>query len=164
MIRVAVTFRAHMPTCSNCGSETPDGARFCSRCGAAQKESPGAPQLPFAQPRARESWDVCEIGWWRGYVKSEFYAAALTVDGSEYEVGRSPQFRWRRTEAPPSDHERARAAHAALVDRLAATGWEPVGGGVPWFAQRFRRRATGLRLLQGEPTPEPVRDEDSTRN
>jgi hypothetical protein len=33
--------------------------------------------VPFPGSRADERWDVCEIGWWRGYLKSEFYAIAV---------------------------------------------------------------------------------------
>lgn len=153
-----------MPVCTNCGGETPDDARFCSRCGALQKEGPGSHQLSFAHPRGRESWDVCEIGWWRGYVKSEFYASAISADGAEYEVGRSPQFRWHHPELPPPDHKGARAAHEALVEQLAAAGWEPLGGGSPWFATRFRRLGTGLRLLQVEPPRATADGGDSAEN
>jgi hypothetical protein len=136
-----------MPSCANCGSETPADARFCPRCGAPLRERaaepPEAPPPRFVLPG--EGWELCEIAWWRGYVKSEFYAVA---DGREF--ARSRSFRWRAERPPAPDHAAARAAHEALVGRLKEAGWEPLGQAVPWYAQRFRRQAAGLRLLAGE--------------
>lgn len=136
-----------MPSCANCGSETPADARFCPRCGAPQREggaeAPEPPRPRFVFPA--EGWELCEIAWWRGYLKSEFYAVA---DGRE--LARSRSFRWRRERPPGSDHEAARSAHEALVARLEEAGWEPLGQAVPWYAQRFRRQAAGLRLLAPE--------------
>ena len=133
-----------MPSCANCGSETPADARFCPRCGAPLREgsaeAPDAPPPHFVFPA--EGWELCEIAWWRGYFKSEFYAVA---DGKE--LARSRSFRWRAEKPPDSDHQAARSAHEALVGRLKEAGWEPLGQAVPWYAQRFRRQSAGLRLL-----------------
>jgi hypothetical protein len=126
---------APMPSCPNCGSETHADARFCHRCGA-----------PLRGDGSAEGWEVCEIVWWRGYVKSEFHAVA-----EAQELARSPRFRWRSDEPPPPDHQGARAAHDDLVERLTAAGWEPLGEADPWYAQRFRRQISGLRLLAGQP-------------
>ena len=145
-----------MPSCANCGIETPPEARFCPRCGAPLRGgAPAAPDVPpphFVVPA--EAWELCEIGWWRGYLKSEFYAVA---DGREF--ARSRSFRWRGERPPASDDEAARAAHEALVARLAEAGWEPLGQAIPWYAQRFRRRSAGLRLLPRESTK--AAEEDS---
>jgi hypothetical protein len=125
--------------CSNCGGKTPQSARFCPRCGAPQREQPSV-VVPHLQ-------DVCEIRWWRGYVKSEFYAVAVGEDGQESEIARSPQFFWRSDHPPPGDHDKARAAYEQLVARLTGAGWKQLGEAMPWYAQRFRRHATGLRVL-----------------
>ena len=106
--------------------------------------------MPFPGSRAHEHWDVCEIGWWRGYLKSEFYAIAVGPDRREYEAGRSRQFVWRKEAPPPLEHDRARAAHEALVQKLVESGWEQVGEASPWYAQRFRRHARGLRVVSGD--------------
>ncbi|MGH2995248.1 MAG: zinc ribbon domain-containing protein, partial [Gaiellaceae bacterium] len=119
-----------MAHCPNCGANVPQRARFCPRCGAPQREVGG-----FASP----AQDVCEIRWWHGYLKAEFYALAVGEDGQESEIARSPQFFSRRGNPPTGDHEKATAAHEKLVARLTAAGWEPLGKAVPWYAQRFRR-------------------------
>jgi zinc-ribbon domain len=142
-----------MALCPNCGANLSQRARFCSRCGAPQRDVAGF--APSAQ-------DVCEIRWWRGYVKAEFYALALDEDGQESEIARSAQFLWRRSDPPAPDHARATAAHEQLVARLTAAGWEPLGKAVPWYAQRFRRPATGLRVLaRDEDTGSPESEESS---
>lgn len=75
---------------------------------------------------------VCEIKWWRGYVKSRFY---VDVDG----VVESPAFRSLRSDEPDRN-EAAVAAHAGLVERLIAASWETHGHGEHWFSDRFRKR------------------------
>lgn len=148
--------------CSNCGSKVGQTARFCSRCGAPQRGAADVQEpSEFRAQRGFESWEVCEILWWRGYLKSDFYAWALGSDQREYEVGRSSQFFWRRPDPPPPDHERARTAHEALVERLVKGGWEPLGAATPWYAARFRRHATGLRVLTGDHALEAL-DEDGS--
>ena len=84
---------------------------------------------------------MCEIGWWRGYVKSEFYAAK-TVEGDDdvgEDVARSPAFRWRRNDDPPLTDDIV-AAHDTLVAKLLAAGWMEFEIGDAWYRRRFRRR------------------------
>lgn len=86
----------------------------------------------------------CEIRWWRGYLKAQFYAYAVTENGLEAVVATSPTFWWRHAE-PPSPTKAAVAARMALVETLVAQGWrvEPTTGeatGAPWFAGSFRYR------------------------
>lgn len=145
-----------MPSCPNCGGPTPDDARFCPRCGAPQRLS-GADPVPPRTGQAPERWELCEIVWWRGYVRSEFFAVA-----EDRELVRSPRFRWRRREPPPRDDAGARDAHDKLVQRLTAMGWEPLGPAIPWYAQRFYRHPRGLQLLTSE-TQDQADEEDSAR-
>ncbi len=136
-------------------------ARFCPKCGAPQ--TGGAAAIPFPGARSHEQWDVCEIGWWRGYLKAEFYALALGADRREYEAGRSGQFRWQGKEPPPPDHKRARVAYDELVRKLEEAGWEPLGEATPWYRRRFRRRAVGLRVLDDlQPEQQPIDEPDRT--
>jgi ribosomal protein L40E len=146
-----------MSICPNCGARVSPGARFCSRCGVPQR-LPGASASRAVAQEPVDQWELCEIDWWRGYVSSEFYATGVGADGMEYEVARSRGFRWRRQEPPPADHERARAAHERLCERLTKAGWEPIGAGRAWYARRFRRHATGLRVLAGELVPAEAED------
>jgi len=92
---------------------------------------------PRRPPSASIRSETCEIAWWRGYVKSDFYAKG---DGSDdgYVVERSPLFKWRSAEPPPRT-EPAVAACEALVGVLLAQGWEPAGRGTEWYSRRFRR-------------------------
>jgi len=124
--------------CSNCGQRLPDGARFCSRCGAPTGEPPlKAGELAHVRPAEPAGYEVCEIDYWRGYLKCDFVARSVAADGVE-EVARSPLFRWFRNIPPPRDGK-ALAAHTVLVQRLIDAGWEPEGASGPWYAQRFRR-------------------------
>jgi hypothetical protein len=88
--------------------------------------------------------------WCRGYVKSDFYVHAVGAEHGEFEEARSRQFWWRKSEPPPPEHKDARAAHEALVEKLRSAGWQPLGKASPWYAQRFRRHAAGLRILSDE--------------
>ena len=100
-----------------------------------------APQAPGAPESLDEGlWEVCEIDCWRGYLKSEFYATAMTPEGEEYAAGRSPAFRWRGNGAPEPTTEAVAAAHEALVAQLAREGWEPYEDGPAWYSRRLRRR------------------------
>jgi len=143
-----------MPICPNCGRTTSRDARFCPGCGAPQRRLGGA-QVPSTGIRPPESSELCEIRWWRGYIKAEFLAIALGEGGRESEIGRSPQFLWRRVDPPQVGDERAKAAHDRLVARLAEGGWEPLGKAVPWYAQRFRRNTPGLRVLPADGAEAP---------
>jgi hypothetical protein len=93
------------------------------------------PRRPARRDRAIER---CTVHWWRGYVKSEFYAT--TEDGEARPIATSPAFRWRKTDPPPERGTATRAL-AALVEQLEAEGWRATGRGNDWFALRFRRRA-----------------------
>jgi hypothetical protein len=106
--------------------------------------------MPEPAPKAEErviarGIEHCEIRWWRGYLKSQFYAQAVTKEGIEVVVARSPMFRWRHAE-PPAPTKAAVAARMALVETLVAQGWrvEPTPRDsvtrAPWFAGRFRYR------------------------
>jgi hypothetical protein len=93
------------------------------------------PPRPARRPRAVER---CAVHWWRGYVKSEFYAAKED-DGEARQIAISPPFRWRKT-TPPPEHGAATHALAALAEQLEQAGWRQAGKGEDWFALRFRRR------------------------
>jgi hypothetical protein len=94
---------------------------------------PERPPQPVEEPAERANAEAeelelafCTIHWWRGYVKSQFFARAVGPDGVEYVAAKSPMFRWRREE-PPEPEKEIRAAHAALMERLLHDEWELAG-------------------------------------
>jgi hypothetical protein len=116
-----------------------------------------------AEAAARQAYEAtrlefCQIGWWRGYVKSEFYADAIGPEGDRYRAGTSPEFRWWRS-TPPERTKAAVAAHEALVAKLLRAGWEPEEQGFDWYEARFSRlRPRGLadRLARAGELGSPV--------
>ena len=107
------------------------------------RPSPVAPIPPAAPPTAQSprqeaAFETCEIVWWRGFVKSQFFAVA-TTDGDDIErVAESPLFRWRSAE-PPEPVDEPLSAHRTLVAILEAEGWARSGGGDEWYTLRYRR-------------------------
>jgi hypothetical protein len=87
----------------------------------------------------RPQWQLCTVLCWRGYVKSQFYAARTGRDGNTVAIATSPIFR-SRGHTPAEDDPRAVAAHSALVEELTARGWEPVGRDGRWYEAKFRRQ------------------------
>jgi hypothetical protein len=118
-------------------------------------EAPSTPP-PAARPlragsNVRGHLEECVIEWWRGYVRSEFYAVSVAPDGRTDVVARSRPFTWHWSDVPPRTGVTA-DAHADLVAALAAEGWEQAGGGTPWYRTRFRRvLGPTLRELAEEP-------------
>ena len=114
-----------------------------------RRKRPVEPRGPLpraAAPTAEE----CEIEWWRGYAKSDFYAFVQRTDGSIRIVARSPSFRWRSSDPPPPEG-RAQEAYAVLLELLRAWGWESMGGADSvWYRTRLHRRlGPTLRDLAG---------------
>ena len=78
-------------------------------------------------------FETCRIVFWRGYVKCAFYAVP---NGGEP----VPSAFFRSKEHSPLPSGAALAAHQALVEQLAAEGWEPATRGPAWYSLTFRRR------------------------
>jgi hypothetical protein len=78
------------------------------------------------------AFEMCQIVFWRGYVKCAFYAVPEGGDP----IG-SPFFRSR--ERQPTRSGSPLEAHGALVQRLEDDGWEQVGRGRTWYALTLRR-------------------------
>ena len=111
-----------------------------------EEPPPSEPEAaPVAEPikvAAEEwaGWEFCEIDWWRGYVKSYFFAKATTPGEPDYVVRESSMFRWRGNGVPDATPA-ITAAHKQLIERLRAEGWEDdPGTSANWYAQTFRRR------------------------
>jgi hypothetical protein len=83
--------------------------------------------------------ETCEIAIWKGYAKARFYARVDEPGlDEEFAVAESPTFRFRGNGIPERT-DAAEAAHATLIEKLVAKGWEPTGSAEPWYAEGFRR-------------------------
>ncbi len=131
-------------------------------CGAPQRlRAEEVVELVEPEPVVYDS-AVCSIDLWRGYLKAEFVATEVNPGETPREVGRSRPFRWRQADPPPADRADVREAFDRLVASLVAADWEPVGSPVPWYEQRFRRAAEGVRELPRRAGASE--DESSTRS
>ena len=105
-----------------------------------QSAGTNAEEVPVTRPVE----EICEIGIWRGYVKSRFYAGLIGREGEgiEFALAESLPVRLRGNGTPERTGEAA-AAHEALVNYLIESGWEvePSRNGEGWYALRFRRAA-----------------------
>jgi hypothetical protein len=98
-------------------------------------ERPIARSAPRRQATpTRPPIEECTVGWWRGYVKSQF--TAVGADGAL--IASSPYFRWRRADAPP-EAPPATDALSELVRQLQLDGWTVTGRQKEWFELRFAR-------------------------
>jgi hypothetical protein len=89
-------------------------------------------------PAARQPDEVCEIVFWRGYVKAMFYAQIFTPTGEPRAVAESRSFR-APGDGEPGKTQEAAEAHEALRQGLLAAGWTRIGQGPAWYADVFRR-------------------------
>jgi hypothetical protein len=118
--------------------------------GAAQRQQPVAlrprrPQIHAVAPTPQR----CRIEWWRGYLKSEFYAQEVWPDASILVT--SPSFRWSKPTPPPETLAHIARAHAELVAQLEAAGWEVSGRGEHWYALELQRRPVRAADAEREP-------------
>jgi len=82
---------------------------------------------------------ACEIRWFRGYLKSQFYAELRDEPSSEPQaVASSRWFKWREGAAPPPGPEIV-AARDELLEALRLAGWQPCGRGGEWYSDRLER-------------------------
>jgi hypothetical protein len=115
------------------------------------------PARRFARPvpwpeDAAELW-TCEIAWRAGYRKSSFRAMAGPPGaGKRRPFGDSPSVRWTLMGEPEPPTPELALRVRALVRALEEAGWEHIGRGQLWYAQRFIWRG------DGEPQPVAVPD------
>jgi hypothetical protein len=136
--------------CKNCGTQLPDGANFCYKCGKPQSDN-----LQVDEPK----WEICEIYHSvekKGTIFSRpeliFWAKASGPNGN-YNAGKSVRFLGDRVydrplhgiDVTPSrwDDEMAYAKNALynLETNLLKDGWEFLGSfGEFYWKKRYRRR------------------------
>ena len=112
-----------------------------------RRPRPAAPTLvdvvpPPARPAVRPlpAPEEVVVTFWRGYVKSRYYATATASDGTETTIAASPFFRLKRKQ-PVEESVDARDALDTLRRELAELGWEPVKTDET-FASLFRRQSS----------------------
>jgi hypothetical protein len=121
---------------------------------------PAAPVRRFARATpwpaaARELW-TCEIGWKAGYRKSSFRAMAAPPGSDKREpLADAPAVSWTLMGDPEPPTPELAVRVRALMTALEAAGWEHIGRGGRWYAQRFLWRGTGD--PQPVAVPEPAR-------
>jgi hypothetical protein len=134
---------------------TPEALRPPGRRPPAQR--PSAPPAPPARRFARlvpwpedaaQLW-TCEIDWKAGYRKSSFRAMVEPPGGGKRrQIAESPPLRWSLMMDPEPPTPEFITLARALMTALEAAGWERIGPGGPWYAQRF--------LWRGVNEPGPV--------
>jgi hypothetical protein len=113
------------------------------------------PARRFARPvpwpeEAAQLW-TCEIAWKAGYRKSTFRAmAGAPGPGRRHSIGESAAVRWTLMGEPEPPTPELAIRVRAVVEALEAAGWEHIGRGKVWYAQRFIWRGSG------EPQPVAV--------
>jgi hypothetical protein len=119
------------------------------------------PARRFARPapwpeEATELW-TCEIAWKAGYLKSSFRAMAGPPGaGKRRPIGDSPSVRWSLMGEPEPPTPELAIRVRALVSALEAAGWEHIGRGRVWYAQRFVWRGSGEPQTVDVPDVEPA--------
>jgi ribosomal protein S27AE len=126
-----------MMFCSNCGTQLPDEANFCWKCGKPQKQGAQVEELKQAEETKYETCEIFYKRTYEGYAgdKGQFTAEAIGPEG-KYCVARSEEFSVASSQGPNFNHP----AHKALVNKLVTQGWEQSDRGTNWYNTRFRRK------------------------
>ena len=110
---------------------------------AAPAPVPPPVESPAPTTEHRASSTACEIRWFRGYVKSQFYAELRDGPSREPNALASSQwFKWREGAAPPPDPEIV-AVRDELLKVLRVAGWQPCGRGAEWYSDRLEKGIPG---------------------
>lgn len=115
--------------CVSCGTQLPDEANFCLKCGKPQK-----PDVRADEPQ----WELCEItlevvtsGFFAD-IKYKYVAKAVGPNGI-YMVGETPLIK-------QNANKQQEKAVDTLVTQLTRTNWEATGKGEGQYNYKFRRR------------------------
>lgn len=114
---------------------------------------PPLPARRFGRPHpwpeeAASTW-TCEIDWKPGYIRSGFRAmAAAPGDPRRTRFGQSRSIKWTLMSEPEPPTDELVEVLRELVTALTQAGWERIGPGGPWYAQRF--------LWAGDRQPRPL--------
>ncbi len=131
--------------CVACGTQLPDEANFCLKCGKPQKADVRAPEPAPKYETCEIKFEVVkEALFGVGDDDLRFWAEALGPQGI-YNAGESPVFKGTGGWAGPSKDQGLSALNA-LLQKLGGDGWDPL---VPnpqhpdpqhWYGYRLQRR------------------------
>ncbi len=139
--------------CVNCGTQLPDDANFCGKCGTPQKSGSRIGEGPTGT-----KWETCEIvreeavpsNWTESFTNAlsamvmnpdpnkarfvKYIAKAVGVAGV-YVAGEAKG----KFDKGDRDSRSAVQSVETLVGKLAKDGWEPMGKGEQWYNYKFKR-------------------------
>jgi hypothetical protein len=144
--------------------EAPEALRVPRSAEAPVEDVPEpGPARRFARvapwPQEAAALWTCEIDWKSGYRKSMFRAmAAAPGAGKRQALGESAPVRWALMGEPEPPTPELALRVRAMVDALERAGWQHIGRGPHWYAQRFLWRNSG------DPQPIAVPDTEGTQH
>jgi ribosomal protein L7/L12 len=125
--------------CSNCGTQIPDEANFCWKC--------GKPQNKDIETYQEAKWENCEILWnetWTSFTGNNtgFFSAEAINPYGKYRARRTKEFKLGiGGHSPSTDRRDQWNIHKAFVEQLLQDGWQATGDrGEAWWAIRFKRQ------------------------
>jgi len=126
--------------CSQCGTELPQDASFCHKCGKL---------VGRGTEHAGVEWEFCQIVYNFNYGLAKralwFSAKAVGPNGVIYSAGESPKHEsWFGEDWPNAANPKHQEIHQQLVEMLTKDGWEAIPElperGRGWWERRFRRK------------------------
>lgn len=140
--------------CMHCGTQLPDVASFCYKCGKPLEAASSARTIP--QGKQTSYIETCEIicksGGFLG-MKSSFVARAIGANGRFIAAKSSKTFRsnvggtdgsgneWHRPDTYSwGSKPLAEAAFDEIVSMLSQDGWQPDTTGREWWQCKFKRQ------------------------
>lgn len=135
--------------CSKCGTQLPDEANFCWKCGLPVSD------VPQPTTKTDEKWDTCEIEWIASPLNPlEFFGVTRTFRGKfiakavgqqgVYIVGETSELKpWTMNEGVPPPQNDLRTAVDNLIGKLTRAGWQPTDArGTHWYGHRFKKKVS----------------------
>lgn len=123
--------------CLNCGTQLPEDANFCSKC--------GKPQRGGTRTESHK-WELCEIKvkFYRGIFDSNFSFCAESIGPKgPYSISESKKFNINPDAARLSQKETVQLSLNKLMTLLIQDGWELLPEqGSSWYSYKFRRPTT----------------------
>jgi hypothetical protein len=144
------------PAAAAAHSAEPGGRPAAQRTSQRPTDSSGRPAPRRTEPSqrfkreatawpqdGRERWR-CEIKWDAGYLNSRFQAVVYPPGGKPGRpAAASKPFKLTLRGEPDPHSERYRAEARALATAMQTAGWDPIGRGNAWYAERFVWRGDG---------------------